>query len=235
MPDRESQNRLILSHLRFASWIASKYAGLGLDDDDLVQEGCIGLIKAARRFRPERGVTFKTYSFFQIRACIERALANQSRMIRLPCHVSSKVWQAISSLTMAMGREPTIEEIARAAKLKTQVLSNLLTLSQEPLSLEGAITGDSETCLGDIVKDEKAGEAFKRIDASDFPLLEGLTETERKVLSLRFGLNGQEEMTLEAIGEVIGRTSERIRQIEAKALGKLRRRISLFVMPGEIG
>ena len=223
IPDRESQNRLILSHLRFASWIASKYAGLGLDGDDLVQEGCIGLIKAARRFRPERGVAFKTYSFFQIRACIERAIANQSRMIRLPCHVSSKVWQAISSLTMAMGREPTIEEIAKAAKLKTQVLSNLLTLNQEPLSLEGAITGDSETCLGDIVKDEKAEEEFDRLDTSD-SLLEGLTEKERKVISLRFGFDGEEPMTLEAIGQIVGVTRERIRQIESMALGKLRRR-----------
>jgi RNA polymerase primary sigma factor len=140
--------------------------------------------------------------------------------------------QTIDALAQSLGREPTIEEIATAAKLKTQVVSHLLTLGREPLSLEGTIPGDFESiCLGDTVKDESAEEAFEWIGASA-SLLDGLSGMERKVLSLRFGFDGEDPMTLKAIGEVIGRSSERIRQIESKALGKLRKRY--LVMPGEI-
>ncbi len=216
--DREARDRMIKSNLRLVRWIASKYINRGLPIFDLIQEGNIGLIKAVEHFQPNRGIRFSTYATLWIKRSIERALANHSRTIRLPVHISSDLnrfaWVA-KSLLQQFSRDPTDEEIAVRMKVNVEYVRKLRGIVKRTYPIDGGIRDEySERLYGlfeDIERSQQVGS-----------WLELLTEIERRVIILRFGLNDEDTLTLESIGKRFGVTRERIRQIEAKAIEKLR-------------
>ena len=209
---------------------AQRYAGRGLPFLDLIQEGNLGLMKAAEKFEPERGFKFSTYATWWIRQSITRAIADQGRTIRIPVHLVesiNRVKKTAGDLLHKNGREPTVEEIAAALDMEPDKVRELLQLSQEPISLETPVGEEEDAHLEDFIQDEDAGvpvdEAGRQLLRRELlHVLKSLTPREERVITLRFGLEDGRARTLEELGKEFNVTRERVRQIEAKALRKLR-------------
>lgn len=232
--DQEARAHMIRANLRLVVKIAQDYSNYGLPVTDLISEGNIGLMKAVERFDPEKGGKLSTYAAWWIKQSIKRALANQSKTIRLPVHMVDKIakMRRISSLLAeALGREPTDDELADEVGLPRRKLAMLKQASQRPTSLDAPINEGEATEYGEVIRDERAESpldmlADKNMHGEIDGLLSLLDERERRIIDERFGLSGKKPLTLEEVGREFGVTRERIRQLQNSALGKMRRALS---------
>jgi len=239
--DKEARSLMIRANLRLVVKIAHDYANLGLPLLDLISEGNIGLMKAVERFDPQKGGKLSTYAAWWIKQSIKRALANQSKTIRLPVHLVdkiSKMRRVSMQMSEELGREPTDDELADEVGMAVGKVSQLKTIAIRPASLDAPISEDDTTAFGEIVGDDAAQTPFellrdKNLQEEVGDLLTVLDEREKKIIFSRFGLDGGKARTLEEVGRKFGVTRERIRQLQNIALSKLRRALQKKEKPSQ--
>lgn len=232
--NKMARQKMIEANLRLVVKIANDFNNYGLPLPDLISEGNIGLMKAVERFDPQKGGKLSTYAAWWIKQAIKRALANQSKTIRLPVHLVdkiSKIRRVAAHMTEELGREPTDEELAEELGLSVAKVTHLKSVGIRPASLDAQINSEDETPFGDLVKDDRAEHPFEVLRDKDLReevggLLEKLDKRERRILAFRFGLGGGREQTLEEVGRKFGVTRERIRQLQNMALLKMRRALT---------
>ncbi|MBG71241.1 MAG: RNA polymerase subunit sigma [Roseibacillus sp.] len=237
--DTEAREHMIRANLRLVVKIAQDYANNGLPLVDLIAEGNIGLMTAVDRFDPDRGAKFSTYSAWWINQSIKRALSNQSKTIRLPAHMVDKIarLRRISAiLTEELGRVPTDEELSEELGIPTQKISRLKRASQRPTSLDAPVNDGEGINFGEIIGDDKAVHPLEALEEKTLrgqlaDLLEVLDEREYRIIDARYGLDGNKPLKLEEVGGEFGVTRERIRQLQAKALTKMRRALHRIEKP----
>jgi len=229
--NKKAREKMIKANLRLVVKIAHDFGNYGLPLLDLVSEGNIGLMKAVERFDPKKGGKLSTYASWWIKQSIKRALANQSKTIRLPVHLVDKIGKirrVAAQMTEELGREPTNEELAEELGLAPAKVAHLKNVAIRPASLDAKISADDDTAFGDLVSDERAEDPFEALRDKDLreevgDLLEVLDPRERRIIAFRFGLGGGKERTLEEVGRKFGVTRERIRQLQNIALMKMRK------------
>ena len=235
--DISAQNVLVEHNLRLVISIAKRYCGCGITFLDLIQEGNLGLLEAARRFDVTKGYRFSTYATWWVRQAISKALSSQSRTIRIPAHINDLIGKSkkiSNQLTQKLGREPTHEEVAQALGIDVEKLNTAMDMAQVVGSLDLSVGDDNDATVGDFIPDTYTDPLADMIAEADSKIIEtvfnSLGKKESSVLKMRFGLTGNDPMTLDEVGEFYGVSKERVRQIELKALRKLRHPLRLNIL-----
>lgn len=234
--DQKAREKMITANLRLVVKIAQDYSNIGLSLLDLINEGNMGLMKAVERFDPTKGGKLSTYASWWIKQSIKRALANQSKTIRLPVHMVDRVTQirrTTAILSEKLGREPTDDELAEEMNIPVARITHLKSVSKKPASLDSPLNDEDGSSLGDIVPDDKSTSPLEKLQSKSLvgdvdKVLASLEPREADIIRLRFGLEGRDPKTLEEVGEQIGITRERVRQLQEQAIRQLRKNMTKF-------